>query len=82
VTRIEIDLNVRVGADLTYSGFDEVDGDPALLRVGDTVEVFEPECRAFGTGEITEIDSAKELIFIRVPWKSLHIPVEKVALDV
>ena len=81
MTRIEIDLNVRVGPDLTYSGFDEVDGDPAALKVGDPVEVFEPECRAFGSGEITEIDLVKELIFIRVSWKSLHVPVEKIALD-
>lgn len=68
-TRVEIDPNVRVRGNQTFSGLEDVDGPVA---VGDTVTVYEPEADLEGRGEITDIDYDKQLVWIRVVWSSLQ----------
>lgn len=68
-TRVEIDPNVRVRGNQTFSGLEDVDGPVA---VGDTVTVYEPEADLEGHGEITEINYDKQLVWIRVVWSSVQ----------
>ncbi len=68
-TRIAIDPNVRVRGNGTYAGFEDVDG-PLALHL--PVQVHEPESGLVGTGVITEIDPARELVYLSVDWSSLR----------
>lgn len=68
-TRVEIDPNVRVRGNETFSGFEDVAG-PLVL--GREVDVYEPEGGVVGTGTITDIDVERELVYVRVDWSSLH----------
>jgi len=67
-TRIAIDPNVRVRGNGTYAGFEDVSGP---LTAGAKVEVYEPESGLVGNGQVTEIDAAKELVYLSVDWSSL-----------
>ena len=69
MTRVEIDLNVRVRGNGTYAGFEDVQGP---LAVGMDVEVYESESGLTGPGRVTEIDAAKELVFLSVEWGALR----------
>jgi hypothetical protein len=71
VTRVEIDLNVRVRGNLTYAGFEDADGPVA---VGQPVEVFESESGLAGRGTVSEIDWDARLIYLRVAWAQLQPP--------
>jgi hypothetical protein len=51
MTRVQIDLNVRVRGNATYAGFEDVTGP---LAVDQVVEVFEPESGLAGLGRVTE----------------------------
>ena len=66
--RIAIDPNVRVRGNGTYSGFEDVTGP---IAVGDEVEVYEAESNLVGLGHVTEIDGARELVYLSVDWSSL-----------
>jgi len=68
-TRVAIDLNVRVRGDQTYAGFEDVEGDMPFQ--GARVEVYERESGVFGKAEVIEIDSDRQLIFLRVNWAAL-----------
>jgi hypothetical protein len=68
-TRIEIDPNVRVRGQLTFAGFEDVYGP---LRLGQTVEVYEPESNLVGEGRVVEIDIARQLVILGVDWASLR----------
>jgi hypothetical protein len=68
-TRIEIDPNVRVRGQLTFAGLEDVYGP---LRLGQTVEVFEPEGDIVGEGRVVEIDIARQLVILGVNWASLR----------
>jgi len=73
MTRIAIDLNVRVRGQQTYAGFEDVlDGDHP--HPGDFVEVFERESGVFGKAQVTDIDSDRELIYLAVDWAHLAEP--------
>lgn len=71
ITRIEIDPNVRVRGNGTYAGFEDVEG-PLVL--GQAVEVYESEADIVGAGKITEIDAARQLVYLSVEWSSLRNP--------
>lgn len=73
VTRIRIDLNVRVGRGLTFSSFDDVEPTgPRGLRPGDAVEVYEGESGLRGPARVTELDLARRLVYLEVPWAQLR----------
>ena len=69
MTRIEIDPNVRVRGNQTYSGYEDVTGD---LVLHDMVEVYESEAGIVGTAEVTEIDAERKLVYLAVDWSSIH----------
>lgn len=71
MTRVEIDLNVRVRGNWTFSGVDDADGP---IHVGDFVEVYEGETGACGSGRIEEIDYERGLIYLSVDWASIRLP--------
>ena len=72
-TRVEIDPNVRVRGNQTRSGFKYVHGP---IGIGDEVEVFESEAGIKGVGTVTDIDYAKELVYLAVDWASLKPAVD------
>lgn len=69
MTRIAIDLNVRVRGNLTYSGFEDIEGERP--DEGAPVRVHEPESGLVGTGRVIEVDKENELIYLEVDWASL-----------
>lgn len=71
MTCVKIDPNVRVRGNGTYAGLEDVDGP---LAVGEEVQVVEPESELVGTGRVTEIDTARELVYLSLDWASLHGP--------
>ena len=68
ITRIEIDLNVRIRGNGSFAGFEDVRGP---ISVGQEIEVYEQESAVFGRGRVTEIDSERELVYLSVDWGSL-----------
>jgi hypothetical protein len=68
VTRVEIDLNVRVRGNWTFSGLEDADGP---VEVGDIVEVYEVESGLVGPGRVEEVDEASHLIYLSVDWDAL-----------
>jgi hypothetical protein len=68
VSTIAIDLNVRIGRDGTYSGFEDADGP---LVVGEPVTVIEPESGISGQGRVTHLDADRRLVFLTVDWRGL-----------
>lgn len=68
MTRVEIDLNVRVRGNLTFAGLEDADGP---LAAGDQVEVFEPESGITGSARVAQIDTARRLVFLAVDWPAL-----------
>lgn len=71
MTRVEIDLNVRVRGNWTYTGLEDADGP---VEVGDIVQVFEPESGLEGHGRVEEVDEARQLIYLSVDWASVREP--------
>lgn len=69
MARVMIDPNVRVRGNGTFAGFEDVTG---AITVHMPVEVYEPESGLVGTGTITEIDSASELVYLSVDWAALR----------
>lgn len=69
LSRVEIDPNVRVRGNQTFSGLDNVYGP---IAVGQAVQVFEPEADIVGDGWVTDIDHKKKLVYLRVMWSSLR----------
>lgn len=69
VARVEIDLNNRVRGNWTVAGLEDAD---VPVRVGDDVEVFEPESGVVGTGRVEDIDSDKRLLYLSVDWSTLR----------
>lgn len=74
--RIAIDPNVRVRGDLTFSGFEEIEGDfdPSQLSINEDVIVFEPETGAQGHGRISDVSLERRLVYLEVEWKTLAPP--------
>ena len=75
-SRVKVDLNVRVRGNQTYSGLEDAEGP---LAVGQRVEVHEPESGLVGDGQITEIDTVSQLVYLNVDWASLR---EDLSFDV
>lgn len=71
MTRVEIDLNVRVRGNWTFTGLEDADGP---VEVGDIVQVFEPESGLEGHGRVEEVDEARQLIYLSVDWASVREP--------
>jgi hypothetical protein len=69
VTRVEIDLNVRVRGNWTFSGLEDADGP---LVVGEIVEVYERESGFAGRGRVEEVDEQRRVVFLSVDWGSLR----------
>lgn len=74
--KIAFDPNVRVEGNQTYVGFEDVQGDPSHLSIGQKITVFESESKAETSGIITQIDSENRLIYLWVDWKNLYVPVD------
>ena len=55
MTRVEIDLNVRVRGNWTFSGLEDADGP---VEAGDIVEVYEAESGLVEPGRVEEIETA------------------------
>ena len=68
-TKVVIDPNVRVRGQLTFAGLEDVKGP---LRVGQAVDVFEPESGLVGEGRVVEIDPAHGLVYLSVDWASIR----------
>ena len=68
MTRIEFDPNVRVRGNGTFTWLPE----GVSLRVGDSVVLFEPEGGIEVDGKVTEIDTAKNLVYFTVDWPTLR----------
>ena len=67
--RVEIDLNVRVRGNQTFTGFENASG---MVAEGDQVEVYESESGLAGPATVSEVDGDKRLIFLTVDWRSLR----------
>lgn len=70
-TLVTIDLNVRIGGNQTFAGFEDVDGP---IRPGGEVTVVEPESGIQGPGRVVRIDAERELIYLEVEWSRLSRP--------
>lgn len=68
-TTAEIDLNVRVRGNQTFTGFEDIAGPVAMFL---PVEVIEPESGLRGVGIISDIDQVRRLVYISVDWRTLH----------
>lgn len=68
---VEIDLNVRVRGNWTFTGLEDADGP---IYPGQRVRVFEPESGLQGPGRVEEIDSERRLLFLSVDWSLLREP--------
>ena len=69
MTRIAIDPNVRVRGGLTYSGYEDVDGE---LPLDGQVEVYEPEGDLLGMGRVVDVDEKARLVYVEVEWSTLR----------
>lgn len=74
LVRIEIDPNVRVEGNNTFSGFSHINVNAEFyaVREGEPVLVYEPEADIEGFGWVYRMDYEKELVFIKVDWSSLR----------
>lgn len=70
MTRVEIDLNVRMRGDWTFSGLEDANGP---VEVGDVVEVYETESGLAGLGRVEEVDMVSRLVYLSVDWSALHV---------
>lgn len=68
-TRVEIDPNVRVRGNQTFTGLENCHGP---IAVDHEVTVYESEAGIEGRGVITDIDYDKRLVYLRVDWAGLH----------
>jgi hypothetical protein len=73
LTRVEIDPNVRVRGNQTFTGLEEVEGP---IAVGVWVRVYERESGVEGDAWVTDVDEGKGLVYLNVIWSSLK-PKEK-----
>ncbi len=69
LTRVAIDLNIRVRGNQTYAGLEDADGPVA---VGDDIEVYERETRLAGPATVVEVDTVKRLVDLAVDWSALR----------
>ena len=79
MTRISIDPNVRVRGGLTYSGFEDIDGE---LPLDGLVEVYEPEGDLLGSGKVVDVDDEAQLVYVEVEWSSLRPRLEPLGNNV
>ncbi|OZC84491.1 hypothetical protein CH282_15250 [Rhodococcus sp. 06-418-1B] len=71
---LAIDPNVRVEANETYAGFEDLlDGSMADLSPGAHVVVREPESNLVGDGTVSSVDYLRQLIYISIDWKTLRL---------
>jgi len=79
VIYIAIDLNVRLGENKTYSGFENVvdvsnpDFLIGSLGNGREVWVWEEESGATARGKITSVDFEARLVYLDVQWDTLTV---------
>lgn len=69
LTRVTIDLNVRVRGNQTFSGLEDADGPVA---VGDKVLAVEAETGIIADAEITDVDEEHGLVYLAVDWASFR----------
>lgn len=70
--RIEIDPNVRVRGNQTFTGLGDIHPPGAPVAIGDDVIAFESEAGIAGPARVTDVDREKELIFLAVDWASMR----------
>lgn len=66
-TKVNIDLNIRVRGQLTYTGFEHIQGD--LPSVGDSVLAVEPEDGIQAPAIVVDLDEKRHLIYLAVAWR-------------
>lgn len=77
-TRIVIDLNVRIGRDLTYSGYEDVEGcAPEKLPRDADIEVYEAESGVHGPARVISLDRQRQLVYLKLDWTKLSPPAEQ-----
>ena len=71
--RIEIDLNVRVGTggQLTYSGYEDVQGGPVPDR-GVSVVIFESESGVEAPAIVVDRDDERRILYLAVAWNEIR----------
>ena len=70
MSTVEIDLNVRVRNNETFSAFRHIHG--SVPARGDVVDVVEPECGLGGKAIVTEVDHTKGIVYLAVEWANLY----------
>jgi len=66
--RAEIDPNVRVRGNQTFTTFSCCDRVPLP---GEHVTVYEPESGVEGPAVVTDVDDTKRLVYLKVDWERL-----------
>jgi hypothetical protein len=65
--RIEIDPNVRVRGNQTYTGFEDVQGARSVC-VGDMVLAWEREDDIVTDAHVVDVDEERRLVYLAVDW--------------
>lgn len=72
--RVGIDLNVRIGRDLTYTGFGDIAGGwtAAMLPRFSTVDAFESESGVHGPAMVAGRDFDRRILYLIIDWTRLR----------
>lgn len=69
--RVRIDPNVRVRGQLTYAGFEDVEGN-TIPNVGESVLAVEPESGIAAPAIVTERVDEPKLLYLGVAWREFR----------
>jgi hypothetical protein len=72
MTRVTIDLNVRLAHNLTFAGYEDIHG--AVPEVGECVWAWEEESNLYARAIVVEIKPEIGLIYLAVAWGEFHQP--------
>ena len=70
MTRIIIDLNVRLTANLTFAGYEDIIG--PVPQVGDAVEAWEQEGNICAPAVVVVTKPEIGLIYLAVAWREFQ----------
>lgn len=70
---VNIDPNVRIYENLTFSGFEDViNGNARDLNRGQLVDVKVPETDITGTAKVQDVDRENRIVYLDVAWNTLR----------
>ncbi len=64
-----INTSLRLGADHTVIGYDDLNTSSLMPNPGDTILLVDPDTDARGRGKIVAVDPDEDLITIELDWK-------------